>query len=51
MVAHPMKFGKTVQERAEVRIGVLLRSDSAMFGNAVKNGPEVRCAVGQSLTC
>ena len=51
-----MKFGRTVQERAEVRIGVLFRSESEMLGNAVKKGPacarvrvrSVWCVVGRT---
>jgi hypothetical protein len=37
--AHPIKLGKTVHDRADVRIGAFDRRDSAMLGNEVKKGP------------
>lgn len=37
--AHPIKLGRTVQDRADVRMGAFDRSDSAMLGNEVKKGP------------
>jgi hypothetical protein len=36
---HPMKFGKMVHARAEVRIGLFVFNASAMPGKAVKKGP------------
>jgi len=35
----PTKFGRMVQERASVFMGVLFASASRMLGNATKNGP------------
>jgi hypothetical protein len=36
---YPTKFGRMVQERASVFMGMLLASASRMLGNATKNGP------------
>jgi hypothetical protein len=36
---YPTKFGRIVQERASVLMGVLFASASRMLGNATKNGP------------
>jgi hypothetical protein len=41
---YPIKLGSTVHERAEVRIGAFVRSDSAMLGNEVKKGPAASSA-------
>jgi hypothetical protein len=34
-----MKFGSTVHDLADVRIGVLFFNDSVIFGKEVKKGP------------
>ena len=36
MRAYPMKFGRTVQARAEVRMGVLFLRALPIFGKEVK---------------
>ena len=40
MQTYPTKFGRMVQDRAFVRIGMLFSRASARLGKATKKGPE-----------